>query len=823
MPMSRRLIAVVLAAVLIASLSAALLGAIPVGRGASAPSDATPGAAANVQPSTDIYPTLYNGVGNPSDSHYYPGVPGYGTLEFYIYDTVDHTVNVTVVDPNATRDHVASPAFSYTATINATTYSFYSGAFGVSYAFPDLGYGGTWLVNFSAPSGNVSEKVVLYTYSVSAESSAYYPQSILPGDAFTLTWAAYLDTNGATLYTGATNVSIVGHYRTDGTTKNFFPSGIMALPVGSWGTWSGTVPLNATADQDIEFTIWMTTVVGGQVAENESDTVDVSVGHVVIQQDGLFLIASECLGYHEADIPAGSLVASCVRAGSEYGGEFTAISGLTVTVAYWNGTHHITAPGNPPVSGVTNANGTFEVLFNATAPFVNELQYPYYDAVNFTVTVPGANSTVSVWTLWDNLTWAIDPYPFASGVVSVALDHTEYYVDTNATVTWSISSSSEGVTGPITADSWQAWSYSSDTLYASGVFTGTAQSGTFTFPITAGMVNHEFYVILWASNATASFSGYASANVIIPTLLLTPGSGYYTSGSTTHITASFSGSAGAPAGTVVGWQAFGLWSNTQGEIASGTSALGATFSIAVPSATPPEEIGVDAWAESAGSVLATNNTVMYLETGYSVLLGVGTVSSYSDGSFQPGQTVTLNYQVASIDGTALPQQFNFELTAPGYAFYQPISTTSSSGSVSFTIPSNAPAGYLTVDLTLQSPSLTAGYCLPTGTCMGSTAMLINPHPSVLSLELGAGSGLTVGWLILLVLLIVVALVLYLALRHRGGSSGASSSGTVVNPATPMSPPAPAPSTPPATQWQEPTPASPSSSSPPPLPPPGGSS
>ncbi len=550
MPMSRRVIAVVLTALLIASAAAVLLSSSG-SSGTARAGDASPVAAGNA-PDSAIVPTLYNGYGDLSGGYYYPGVPGQGTLEFGIDDDVDHTVNVTVYDPNATRDGLVNPVFSYAAAINATTDSFFSGAVGVSYTFPTLPYGGTWLVNFSAPSGNVSESIILSTYYLKASSSATDPQSILPGDTFTLFWWAYLDTNGA-LYTQGTNVSIVGHYRADGATENFFSSGIAALPVGPSGTWIGAVPLNATANQEIDFTLWMTTVVNGHVAENESTGVDVTVGHLEIDQDGLYPAASVCLGYHETYIPVGLPVAACVRAGSEYAGDFSAIAGLTVGISYWNGTHDVTPAGAPATSATTNAAGTVEVLFNATAPFISELQYPYYDSVNFTVTVPGANSTVSHWTLWDNLTWAINPYPYASGVVSVALDHTEYYAGTNATVAWSIASSSTAETGPITADYWQVWNYYSDTVYAAGVFTGTAQSGTFAFPITTAMSGQEIAAQVWASNATRSFDGYATANVIVPTLLLTPASGFYTAGSSTAITAALSGSAAAPAGTTVGW------------------------------------------------------------------------------------------------------------------------------------------------------------------------------------------------------------------------------------------------------------------------------
>ncbi len=818
--MSHRLLAVALTAVLIVSAAAVLLSAASPAAPSAAPVGASAPAAST--PAAGPYYELYNGYGEASDNQYYPGEVGWGTLTFYVYDADDHDVNVTITDPNATRDGVGSPAFSYEAVLNTTTHSFNSASVGVQYTFPDLPYGGTWVVNFSAPVvGYVTQNITLSVYYAAAASSVAYPQSILPGGSFSLFWWAYLESDGYTLYTHATNVSVDAVYRANGTTTNFFPTGIVQLPVGSWGEWNGTVPLNATANQDIEFSFWIVTVVNGVVAENESASTYVDVGHLVIDSYGLTFAPGVCLGVHDTGIAVGTTAGACIRAGAEYAGYFSPISGLPVTIGYWNGTQHVTPQGSPPTSATTNVNGTVEVTFNATAPFVNELTYPYYDAINWTVVVPGANSTVSHWTLWENYTWVIDPYADASGVVTVSFDHTQYYVGSTATISWSISSSDEAVTGPITASTWFVVSQRTDSFYASGTLASGAQSGTFTLPITSGMLFQTLYAVVFAANATDGFDGYATAAVIQPTLLVTPASGFYTAGSSPSVTATLSGNAAAPAGTTVTWQAYGEWSDSDAMIASGTAALGASFSIPIASSTPPTYVLVDAWAASGGSVLASNTTEMALETGYSVLLGVGTVSSYSDGSYQPGQTVTLDYQVVPIDGTALPQQFNFVLEAQGYPYYQDISGVASSGSIAFTIPSNAPAGTLTVTLAVQTSGLLAGACVPTSVCTGSTGMLINPHPSVLSLELGAGSGLTVGWLILLVIVILVAIVLYAALRRRGGST-ASTGGTSTT--TPMGPPAPAPSTPPATEWKEPAPSTPSSGdAPPPLPPPSNSS
>jgi hypothetical protein len=825
--MSRRLLAVVLVLVMIAAVVVVLVPAATPGATAGSARPAAP-ASALVRPAAGPEYELLNGFGEYADNTYSLGEVGDDTLNFYVFDALDHDVNVTITDPNATRDGVATPAFTYEAVLNTTTDDFNSATVGVQYTFPNLAYGGTWVVNFSAPvAGYVTQNVTLEKYYFYATPSIGYPYATLPGQPISVYWWAYLNSNGNSLYTGATSVWIMGHYHANGTTQNFFPGGMVQLATGSWGIWNGTVPLNATADTEIHFDVWAITTVGGVVAENESDDVTVYVGDLVEYEDGLTGAPAYCLDTFDRYIPTGTTAAACIQVGAQYDDDdFTPVAGLPVTINYWNGTAHVTPTGGAPTSGTTDANGEVAVTFDASSPpFTTYLQYPYYDnAVNFSATVPGANSSVSTWTIWDNITdWTITPFPNAAGVVNLALDHTEYYAGSMATATWSIESTAAATTGPITADNWEVVDANyENSVYASGTFSGSAQSGTFTFAITTAMVGYEIEVDVYASNATLGFFAYTDAYVISPTLLLTPASGYYTEGSSPTVTASLAGSAEAPAGTTISWQAWAYWNDDDNVvlIASGTVSNGGTFSVPIASTTPPQYVSLEAWASAASTILASTETEISLETGYQVLLGVGTVSSYSDGSFQPGQTVTLNYQVVGIDGTPLPQSFDFDIYAQGYAYYQEVENAAPSGSVQFTIPSNAPAGTLLIEMEV-SGTLTAGICVPNNNCLGVTTLQVNPHPSFLNQEIGAGSGLTVGWLILLIIVILVAIVLYVVLRRRGGSSS-SSMGPPVSATTPMSPPAPAPSTPPPSPWNEPTPAS-SGGTQPPLPPPSGSS
>jgi hypothetical protein len=820
--MSRRIWALLLTALMIASAAVALApavhGSTPTGSTGVAKTSAA-GASPGAGPGFEIF----NAYGVTTDT-FYLGEIGDGTLGFYVDDALDHSVNVTITDPNATRDNVPNPAFSYQATMNTTTHSFDSLTADVSYTFPSLAYGGVWVVNFSAPvAGYVTQNVTLVAYSTTLADSVGDGASILPGSSFSLIWHAFQTANGGTaLYTHATSVVLSGHYDDNGTESNLFPGGTLQLPVGSWGQWNGTVPLNTSAQSELRFQVWVITEVNGVVAENESSAVvRVEVGGLTITDDSdVTLFPGYCLDDGYTYLPISGLVSACVQAGSLYGADqFTPIAGLPVTISYWNGTATVTPAGGASTSGTTNVSGIVEVPFNVSSPpFITEFQYPYLDSVNFTVTVPGATAALGPWIQWANLSFTLTPYSFQSGVVSLSLDHTEYYAGTTATATWSIGSTDTAATGPITANYWTARAADSSALYASGTFSGTAQSGTFTIPITTAMWGHELLVEVYASNATTYWTAESEAIVVAPSLLLSPSSLFYTEGSTTHVVALLN----ALPGATIGYQTEEFWANSEAIVATGTVANGSSIPVPIPSANPPLDVEVDAWASTGGQIVTSNYVELALATGYGVTLGVVTVSSYSDGSFQPGQTVTLSYAITSIDQTAMPQTFEFYVYATGYPYAQYVDTTHATGTVAFTIPSSAPAGFLTVDLQIYG-TLTAGYCLPANTCSGTTALLVNPSPSVLSLELGAGSGLTVGWLILLVIVILVAIVLYVVLRRRGGSR---TTGGGTNTATPMSPPAPAPSTPPATEWQEPTPAAPpappppSGDAPPPLPPPG---
>ena len=769
--MYRRPLALALAVLMLLTASTAL-APVPSHAG-PAPATTSSGAEPANSPAAPPVITfeLLNGF-DTATTTFLPGEIGAGTLYFEVTDPLDHDVNVTLTDPNAADDGTGTPAFHYEAALNTTTSTYNSYPTGVSYTFPvALPYGGEWVVTFSAPNGGtVSEDIAVLVYSVTL-SSSIGGGSTIPGQPLTVFWSLERDANDE-LYTRATNVTITGRYTGNGTVQPFFSKANLALTPASAGTgqWSGVVPANATPGTLLRFEVYAITNLSGVVTENASNNITVAVGALSIRDYGITPAPPTCSFAKDEFFPNGSQVAGCVEVGALYRAAFTPIPGLPVTVGYWNGTAHVT-PTGAPTTLTTNASGEAAFTFFASAPpFVEVNHYPRFDGLNFTVTVAGASSRYA-WTQWQNATWTLNGGSTASGVVQVSLNGTEYYAGNSATATWSINSSNLSKTGPIVAIGWSVTGPDAVT-YEEGTLNSSAQTGTVVFAITSPMVSHTIELTVDAANATEGFSGSATAAVLNPSLLLTPASTYFSAGSRTTVTAVLNGGG---TGAKIQYEVIGNWPSQTAAISNGTVLNDSGIPIVVPATTPPQSIAVDAWATVNGQVIATDSVDLFLAVGYSLQLWVSTPSSYSDGSYQPGETVTLSYQLVAVGGATLPKVVTFALIALDYPATDEIQGVAPSGSVSFTIPSNAVEGTLLLELAAEG--IPSGSCLPSGTCTSIAALYINPHPSFLNFEIGAASGVTVGWLLLLVLGIVVTAVLLLLLRRRGGRRAGDSGST----------------------------------------------
>jgi hypothetical protein len=570
--------------------------------------------------------------------------------------------------------------------------------------------------------------------------------------------------------------------------------------------------------------VWVSIYVGGVQAENESYTVTYQVGIVYIDSFGMESNSgSVCPNYYDSSFDSGSLVQVCAIVGA-FGGEdqFTPVANLSVAINFWNGKAVVTPTGFTTTRLLSNVTGVVAFSFEANSTqFSSYFQAPFYNTVNLTVTNPGAKTvTAPDSEVWQNSTFYVYPSGASIGV-TVTLNQLSFFPGQAITANWALDSTNSAETGSVAATAWFLFGYEYDFL-GQGAISSTASSGTLTVTLPAGYVG-DFELEVAASNATTTFYGEVYGYVTAPVLTLNPSSTTFTPGSTVTIQAQAWGDASLSAPTIT-YQIYAEFGNGyssyggSGLVGSGTVANGSSITINVPSTGAPSGYEVFAYLSSAaGGTVATASLDVNQSWGYNVFIGVTTLSSYADGSYQPGQTVTISYSIVPYGSAPLPVLYTFEAGLEGTQITTLISTTSTSGTFQLTIPSGWQTGVAILQVQLVGTYLAGNSC-DGGACSGMTAITVNAHPSALSMEIGAGSGLTVGWLILLVIIIVLFVVLLLLVlrKRKTPPSGV----TVVT--TPMNPPAPAPTGSPAAAWQEPSGPSPVSDDQPPMPspPPG---
>jgi len=837
--MSRQWAALALAVLLIASVFVGL-GVVSGTHGPAAEPlapAATSVAAASHPDAGPISISPYNGYGDPTDEFCIGAClaldgnePGASTIYFSIGDTMaDLAVNVTINDPNATRDGLVNPVFSAALAINQTTHeNLTPNDNHLSFTFPGaLPYGGGWNITASAPLGGFTAvNLTLYTYSMLVAGNPDTYSVVVPGEPITLSWIA-TDYGTGAAYSDLTSVTANGEY-TNATPLDLFSPGLLPLPVKGTGSFTFAVPANATPDTELSVSIWAVTNVSGQVAENESENVVFYVGALEIQRVTLNSSPGCQLGGGSYDtFTSGSPVFVCVWVEAHGSGRTTTdIPGMTVSFLYWNGLENVTPGGSPPASVTTNSTGPVAISFVPSAPpFTSYYSYPFSgNSINITVSDPAA--IVGYANAYENLSFQVLP-PSGAGVVSVALNSYLYVAGQTVFVNWTlaVSNASVGVLHAV------QWGLSAGTgLASTGAINSTASSGMLELSLPAGYIG-GFYVYVVASNGSALFEGAAIGEVALPTLLVSTPSPYFTGGQTISFPVELSPS--AEPGTTIYYNITGYWisypadfETAESVVAVGTVANNGAISFAAPSNNPATYYTVDVWAQSpVNGVYATGSAESDLETGFAVLVGISTLSSYSDGSFQPGQTIQVTWSLSPYGNQPLPGQYTLYLYL-GDTLVEPVWTsTASSGTIALTIPSNTPSGLLYLDLYVYAPGVFGPECDSYySECYGESGLTVNAHPSVLNMELGAGSGLTVGWLILLIVILVVAVLLVLLMRRRPPMTAR---GPTYSPTTGSIPPAaPPPSTAPAAEWKDPSASSPPPSSttemPPPLPtPPAG--
>ena len=790
-----------IAAVLVAVLVLSLIGAPALAHpGAGSASAVHLAVARPAAPQDSVIPTDNFG-GFTSD--YYVGLSA-GQVYFTAYDPVDTSARITITDQNATRDGLVNPVYNTTVTLNGAHYN-YSYLWNTFYQIPlTLTQGGYWNISVSGTTAGVfSTHFYVHTYSVRLYTDA---PTYLPGHVANVTFVVSATVNGAPLGQISSVAAMVTYTDSHGNFISLFGKAGRSLTAAAIGSFSFSIPTNATPYTSVFILVWANqTSTGG--TNSETGTTSVTIGTL---EAPTFYIGSCETGCYTTVFPAGAIafVHLSYLIDSGYGPTAPAV-GLHVAFTFHAASALVTAvPGNPPAAAITNSTGGVGFLFVASSSAFsttkpNTLWYNASDPAFVNTTMNGS-ATFFVQTVQ------------GSALISLLLNSAQYYSGDTVTGTWAIGGTNATAGTGWQADSWYAFNYQTDGLMAVAAITSTANTGTFQYMLPAGFTG-EVTIYVIAHNATETIAAYQNAWVSAPLILLSPSELYYSAGDTITVGITLEGS------VLNGAALFGSAVESSGAILWSGPISGTSFPVTVPKVAAPSELlfTVSAQTSSAG-VISSARAYSYEAIGYVVTGGVTTASTYTDGSYQPGETVTVQYTITAVGPVVFGKAFHIYLYPNAWGNSESassFSTTSMSGTFSYTIPSGLPSGSQLFEIEAISSACSYYYCY----AYTAFSLFINSAPPALGYELGAGTGLTVGWLILLVLILVVALLTWRAMRGRRRpmmmsptSATGSSSGAGGTPGWQESSSAGGSSPPPA--------GTPSSGSPPlPTPPSGGSS
>jgi hypothetical protein len=732
-----------------------------------------------------------------------------GAVYFRAFDPSDSKAVVQINDQNASRDGLSNPVASWTVNIvggsnNSTLWNGF-------YLIPlTLKLGGQWNITIGgAVAGFSATKFQVLTYTLTAFNTA---PAFLPGHSGNARYYANWTVNNAP-YTRLTSLTATASYLTTAGTTLTLPGFPKTLPVSGWGNFSFTVPTNARTFTLIAITIFANTSAG--TYPNSLRTTDnVPVAYI---SNPTVTLGSCPFGCAATTFTAGSPVYVGILAYLVAPGVgFVPAIGLQASLQFATGAvpfHNPGAIGNPPANITISENGQAAVLFVANVPPFSTTTFN-----GVTVTVRDlliAQNTPGTTTADFTLTTSVPP-PVQ---LTISLDHSQFYGGDTVTATWQLGGYPSSVPATWTVDGWWAWEQTTGVLIATGTAPPNATSASFSFTIPSSYVG-TIAVVVSAHNATAGVQSKAFAGVSMPAILLTPSETAYLPGDGVTVSVVTQGqilSTAALYGTVEDPNGVFLFN---GPVSNGQ------FSFSIPKVGAPAAVTITVSAQTSLNGVVSQATLTLSETsGFVLLLGIQTISNYADGSFQPGQTIQVQYTLVALGVATYPKQFTIVVSRAGSDFFGPqygatiFQTTQPSGTIGYTIPSNTLSG--TQDIPVVA-CLGGSPTCPGGTFPAFLSVFVEKNPSFLQYELGAGSGVTVGWAILLAAIVLLALVGFILLwRRRGARLGPTKRMEAVQPYIPPEAAPSAPTGPTEPKWRElsgSTESMPSSDSPP-LPPP----
>jgi hypothetical protein len=785
--------------------------------------------ACNQSPNPDlqVYTGLDVGGGFVSHCDFNPGAwTGENAVYFAIFDGLkDHEANVTLLDPNATADGLTNPVARATVPLAPdgplTSYD-------STQALPPLGLpipvsvpqSGTWWLNVTTGTGANHTTELPITVDTFYVDLQFSQSDALPGTMVSANFQVLSYASGGPV-SPAPALHLKGCAYENGNSTCQALQDLPTLPAESQGAFSFLLPGNAT-----NYTSPSVTLTANLTAAGRSHTASATASLTVLALDQPILCASDSLTYLPLTFPG-----YCYQPTSTYtvgqpvflgvlttlgdpslGYVDTPLAGAPVNLSYFLNGAPVTTSGLPQnLTTDTSGAGLLALPTGTLSPGV------------FSIHVEVRTPEVPVFTQDRTLNVTLLA-PMTPVAVVLTLSQAVYAPGETLSGTFAVVNQTTGAAPPAgwTAFYYQIYSFPS-TPYCGGtpaVVLGagnlTGRSGTLPPTVLASSLRGSLLVVVVAHNGTflAPAGAAASACVVVqpPGISVLVSDPTYGPGSTIQLVVVPVGSSFA--GDTYEVSVIGAPGTAPSPLpviyqANSTSPR---FSFVVPKAGTLSGYLINALVLSrSGAVLASSSTTISEYVGVQLVLGVTTLSHYSDGSFQPGETITVSYQLVPEGGYVLEGPYALTFGFFGQLNFQSAIVSGSSGTFSLTIPASAGNGLLFLQVDGSGPALVGSTSFS-----ATTGVLVNGQPSTLAYEIVPGSGFTAGLLLLLVLLVVVGLVAYVLYRRAtygrrpgGGNHYTSEHGPGGEVLPPASHPAGASRDPEPVQGPSPPPAPPS--------------
>ncbi len=686
---------------------------------------------------------------------------GSDQVYFYIFDpnasaTVPATVRI--VDPNASRDGLPTPVWQDTVNLTGGVYDSTAASPPVFYPIPpSLRMGGPWILNVSVGgaiplSGETTFEV--HTYYVSAEVD----QPVhLPGDTATVFWQV-LSYRSDGPVSGLSSVAVTGCYEnsTSGPCGVAIP-GIPSPSASPQGNVSFRVPGTANPGSTIYLTVWANTSRNGTVY-SEDTTISFGVEELLAPEACASLDSSggpiPCPS-SSLTFPLGSFLTLRIAApvGPSPGNPIAYVADAPIQVQFSHSGINESTPSGFPTELRTGGDGQVRAVLPTSGMSLG----------TWTLTVTVRDPENASLTAKSSLNLTLIP-PSSAAVLELQLNAGGYFGGSNLTGSFTLSSGLSGNVSPPAG--WVVFQWDILNFPRNGYCGGfpadllrvanlSGTSGTLG-PYTIGTsMSGSLLVMVLAHNTTETSSGPTYAEVCVPilppALLVNPSELFYRPGDT--ITVSI-----VPEGAIFAQDHAEYFATVTGTPPGGSvpvvlfsgNVTAGSFQFSIPATGTLPSYLISVIAQGNTGVLASQTVALVELSGYQLVVGVATTSHYSDDSYQPGETITLQYAVSAYGTQSLPPDLYLFVSAGGVPLFS-LEENGTSGSFSFSIPSSAGNGFFPISV--------EAFSYPRAQYLTSTVtgVMVESSPSVLDYELVPGSGVTVGFLGLVVVLILGAL------------------------------------------------------------------